>query len=150
MGADDRLMKALHTQERGSLRSMGGRLALLTLHSPLRFLLEPGLAELTYTGPRTGRLIRLPVMYAQAGDQVVVLAGGGHGKTWWRSFRRPRRLEIKIGGRAWAGAGVVTSPGSAEFHVALAIYRERFPRTHYRPGDQLIVITLHPWGRAEA
>jgi hypothetical protein len=140
--ANDRFVNALQTHDRRALRSAGGRLALLVLHSPLRFLLEPGLAELAYIGPVSGRVIRLPVMYAQADNQVVVLAAGGHRKTWWRNFRRPRWLEVTIAGRLWDGSAVVTSPGTEEFHRALAVYRGRFPRMRYLPGDQLVAITL--------
>lgn len=140
--ANDRLVNVLQTHQRRTLRSAGGRLALLVLHSPLRFLLEPGLAELAYIGPVSGRVVRLPVMYAQTGDQVVVLAAGGHRKTWWRNFRKPRWLQVTIAGHLWHGFGVVASPGTAEFHRALAIYRGRFPRVRYLPGDQMVSITL--------
>jgi hypothetical protein len=138
-------MNITQARQAHRLQTAGGWLALTVLHSPLRFLLESAVAELAYVGSRTRRIIRLPVMYAQAGDRVAVLAGGAHRKTWWRHFRRPRPLQLCLGGRLWYGTGAVASPGTPQFHAALNLYRQRFPQVHYRPGDQLVAITLHTY-----
>ena len=64
-------------------RRIGNRLALRILHSPLRFLLDPGICELGYTARRSGRPIRLPVIYAREGDTLAVLVGDAPAKQWW-------------------------------------------------------------------
>jgi hypothetical protein len=71
-----------------------------------------------------------------------VLVGDAHGKTWWRNFRRPYPVRLGLGGQLWKGTASVTRPGTAEFHAALDLYHKRFPRVRYRPGDQVIAITL--------
>src|SRR5581483_2471171 len=135
-------MNTTHVRPRHPLRTMAGRMAVAVLHSPLRFLLEPGIAELAYTGPRSGRVISLPVMYARHGNQIVVLVGRAHHKSWWRNFRRPRHLQITVAGQASHGTAVVASPGTTEFRGALAAYRQRFSQVRFVPGDQLVIITL--------
>lgn len=124
------------------VRAASAWLALAALHSPLRFLLEPGIAELTYSGRQTAREIRLPVMFARNGNVVAVLVGGAHRKTWWRNFGRPWPLQVSIAGQTYDAMGVVAKVGTPEFDEALTTYRRRFPHVHYRPGDQLVVIRL--------
>jgi len=64
-------------------RRWGNRLALAILHSPLRFLLDPGICELGYTARRSGQPVRLPVIYAREGDTLAVLVGDAPAKQWW-------------------------------------------------------------------
>jgi hypothetical protein len=69
-----------------AVQTAGRGLALAILHSPLRFLLGPGICELAYTGRRSRSLVRLPVQYARDGGLVAILSGGAQDKTWWRNF----------------------------------------------------------------
>src|SRR3954453_7491791 len=56
------------------------RILMELLRSPLHGLLDPGLCELTFDGRRTGRLVTLPVIHADDGDQVIVLIGDADAK----------------------------------------------------------------------
>jgi deazaflavin-dependent oxidoreductase (nitroreductase family) len=114
------------------------------LHSPLRFLLGPGICELAYTGRRSRRLVRLPVRYARDGGLVAILSGGARDKTWWRNFHTVQPVHLSIAGRRFTGTAVVAIPATPEFTRALAIYRSRFPNAHYRPGDRLVAVSIQP------
>ena len=123
---------------------MGSRLALAILHSPLRVLLDPGICELAYTGRRTGRRVRLPVIYAKAGDTVAILSGASDTKTWWRNFTTPQPVWLRIRANTVTGIAVLARPGTTGFARALAIYKARFPDLSYEPGDRLIAVALEP------
>ncbi|WP_018352476.1 nitroreductase/quinone reductase family protein [Longispora albida] len=118
------------------------RLVLGILHSPLHFLLDPGICELAFTGHRTGRLIRLPVMYAKEGPTVVVLAGNAEAKRWWRNFRSPRPVTVTLAEQALPGTAAVIRASDPGYDEATAIYWARHPGVRLLPGDKLIRITL--------
>lgn len=98
--------------------------------------------ELQFTGTRTGRLVRLPVMYAQGGDQLVILVGGPERKRWWRNFTPPHpvRVLLRCVTRTGIGHVVAGSVGRAE---AARIYTARFPDLPVRD-DPMALITLDP------
>jgi hypothetical protein len=54
--------------------------------TPARRLLGRPLVLLGYTGRRTGHRYELPVMAAQAGEDLVVVVGQHDAKNWWRNF----------------------------------------------------------------
>jgi hypothetical protein len=126
------------------LQAAVSRLALAVLHSPLRFLLDPGICELAYTGRRTGRPIRLPVIYARAATTVAILSGASESKSWWRNFTTPQPVRLRIRAHILAGTAVVVHPGTPQFTSTLAVYTRRFPDLSYEPGDRLIAVTLQP------
>lgn len=128
----------------GRLEAASSRLALAVLHSPLRFLLDPGICELSYTGRRTGQPIRLPVIYAHTGNTVAILSGASDAKTWWRNFTTPQPVRLRIRARQHAGTAVVVNPGTPEFNSALTLYTGRYRDMSFQPGDRLLAITLQP------
>ncbi|MGY0234212.1 nitroreductase/quinone reductase family protein [Longispora urticae] len=118
------------------------RLVLGLLHSPLHALLEGGVCELSFTGRRTGRLIRLPVMYARTDRTVVVMAGDAEAKRWWRNFRTPHRVTVTLHGVTHNGKGRVLVAGDPQYDQSCAIYWERHPDVRLQPGDRLVRIDL--------
>lgn len=79
------------------------RFVLGALNSPFHRLLPRGLAEISYTGPVSGRTIRLPAQSVADGDRLLVVAGRPERKSWWRVFRNPYPAEL-VCGRSRSGA----------------------------------------------
>lgn len=109
----------------------------------LRRLANHQVIELRFTGTRAGKPVVLPVMYAQRGDQLVVLVGGPDGKRWWRNFRKPQPVWVLLRGVNRTGIGHLTVTDSPERNEAAAIYHTRFPDIPVRD-DPVMVITLDP------
>ncbi|NUT33427.1 MAG: hypothetical protein HOV79_10165 [Hamadaea sp.] len=104
---------------------------------------ERQVCELRFRARRSGREVVLPVMYAQHDGTVVILVGRSDRKRWWRTFTRPRRVEVSLNGTACEGTGRVVRPGTPTRAVAARIYGSRFP--HVRVGDDpMVVIDLDP------
>jgi hypothetical protein len=106
----------------------------------LRRLADHQVVELRFQGTRTGRWIRLPVMYAQSDNRLVVLVGGPAAKKWWRNFRRPHPVDLLLRGTLRHGVGHVAE-GPHERSEAAAIYAARYPDLP-AGGDPLVVIAL--------
>ena len=85
------------------------------LRSPLHWLLSPGLMLLTVTGRTSGRRYTIPVGYHQTADAVVVMVGEAPSKTWWRNYRAPGPIELRLRGKVARGRAEVLSPTSSEF-----------------------------------
>jgi hypothetical protein len=49
-------------------------------------LVGRGLAMMTYTGRRSGRVFTTPVGYRRTGDDVTIAVSMPASKTWWRNF----------------------------------------------------------------
>jgi hypothetical protein len=122
---------------------VANRCVLAVLRSPLHRLLDPGLRELRYTGRRTGKRFRVPVLYAQAGDRFIVLVGDAPAKTWWRNFRSPRPVEVRRAGKIRSGVGRILLPGADGYADAAHIYTTRHGLVP-QPSDRLLVIDTHP------
>ncbi len=92
------------------------------LRSPLHFVASRGLMLLTCTGRRTGRRYTIPVGYQQHGDEITVMVSEAWKKSWWRNYREPGPVELRIRGRVVHGQADLVKPGTPEF-------RERAERT---------------------
>jgi hypothetical protein len=53
-------------------------------------------------------------------------------------------VHLSIAGGRYTGTAVVAKPSTPEFTRTLAVYRHRFPNTHYRPGDRLVAVSIQP------
>jgi hypothetical protein len=84
-------------------------LVLQVLDSPLYPLLRGDLAQIGYTGPISGRSIRLPAQSVADHDRFLVVAGRPEHKRWWRSSRYPRRARLLRGGREYGVTGRLLS-----------------------------------------
>ena len=68
------------------------------LRSPFHWLLSPGLALLSYVGRVSGRKFTIPVGYQLRDDEATVMVSEAQSKQWWRNFREPADVSIRIRG----------------------------------------------------
>jgi hypothetical protein len=83
-----------------------------------------------YQARTSGKEVVTPTQYAERGDEVVILVGRAEGKTWWRSFRTDRDIDLLIRGR-WVPMVARAVVGADEPDTAgplLDAYFARFPR----------------------
>jgi hypothetical protein len=114
-------------------------------HSRAHRLLGERLVLLSYTGHRTGRRFEVPVMAAPAGEDLVVVAAGADGKTWWRnSGAEPTEVVVCAGGRRQRRTARRLVPGDPGHAEALAAHRHTFTRGHVP--RQSIAVVLSPLG----
>jgi deazaflavin-dependent oxidoreductase (nitroreductase family) len=94
------------------------------LGSPVHWLLSPGLMLITVTGRRSGRRYTIPVGYHQLDDCIVVLVAEARSKQWWRNFRTPGDVELRLRGKLLRATARALAPESADFkHYAEASFR---------------------------
>jgi hypothetical protein len=115
----------------------------------LHRLADQQVCELRFSGARSGRPVVLPVMYAQRGEQLVVLVGGADSKRWWRSFTQPHPLRVLLRGVVRTGTGHVIASGAAGRVEAASVYATRFPDLPVQD-DPMVIITLNPIGERRA
>ena len=105
------------------MRTPGGRVRALVvnpvvrtlLRSPAHRLLSGSLLLLDYTGRRSGRRYVLPVAYAAAGDDLVVVIVQPTTKTWWRNFDgAPQEPLVPWHGRAVRATAQILRSGDIE------------------------------------
>ena len=97
------------------------------LRSPFHWLLSPALVLITVTGRKTGRRYTIPVAYHQMADAIVIPVGEAPRKMWWRNYRTPGPIELRLRGRCLTGTAEVVPPETAEF-------RQRFEAAFRRAG----------------
>lgn len=97
------------------------------LASPIHPLLSFGLMLITVTGRRSGRRYTLPVGYQRRGERLTVLVSKAPRKSWWRNYRRPGPVEVRLRGRLLAGEAWVVPADSAEFREAIELTLTRMP-----------------------
>ncbi|MEV4624241.1 hypothetical protein AB0J74_36710 [Asanoa sp. NPDC049573] len=98
-------------------------LVLAVLRSPAHGLLDTRICELTYVLPRSGKVVTLPVQYVMNRGRILVAVAQADSKRWWRAFRRPTPVSIRLRGRVRYGVGRVLVPSSAGHQEALLAYR---------------------------
>ena len=85
------------------------------LRSPLHFLLSFGLMLITVTGRRSGRSYTIPVGYRRVDDGLVVMVSRARSKQWWRNYREPSPVALRLRGREVLGRAELVAPASDEF-----------------------------------
>jgi len=118
------------------------RVLLRLLRSPFRRLIGSRICGLRFRGRVTGHVVELPVEYVRTGRRIVVLAGRGATKKWWRNFRTPHRADVLIDGAWRVATGSAILPGESGRDAAVASYRRAHPRTPADTSDPLVVIEL--------
>ena len=120
----------------------GNGVVLAILRSPLHHLLSGLAVELRYTGRRSGRVYVLPVQYARAGDRLVLWPQGADRKSWWRNFRTPAPVTVRLAGRAYQGTAWVVTPDADEWERARSVYAARWRRLQRRLSGPFVVVRL--------
>lgn len=126
----------------GSLdgQPVGNRLA-LALVAARRFGLHHRLVGLAVTGRRTGRVVRFPVQYAAAGEDLLVVPGHADHKTWWRNLQDPgTSLEVLYEGRWVAAQAELVRAGDFRYEAAVATYQARWPHPEPSVWDPVLVL----------
>ncbi len=85
------------------------------LRSPLHWLLSPGVMLITVTGRRSGRRYTIPVGYQRDGGVLTVMVSEARKKQWWRNYREPGPVELRLRGRKLRGEAELVPPDSEEF-----------------------------------
>lgn len=119
--------------------SLGVRIIEWMLSSPLRSRPGRTLTVLRIAGARTGKLLDVPVQYADADHGMVVVPAHPETKTWWRNLRRPAAVEFLRDGRWQHGLGSLVLLGDDHYDESRAAYSERW-RSLTLPADQLVVL----------
>jgi deazaflavin-dependent oxidoreductase (nitroreductase family) len=122
----------------------GNAVVLAVLRSRAHRLLSATAIELRYTGRRSGRQYVLPVQYAGAGDHLVVWPQHWQHSTWWRNFRTPQPVTVRLTGRLHEGTARVVDPGDPQWQSARQTYTTRWPRMARRATGPLVVMSLRP------
>jgi deazaflavin-dependent oxidoreductase (nitroreductase family) len=109
--------------------------------TPARRLLGRPLVLLRYTGRRTGRRFELPVMAAQAGEDLVVVAGQHDAKTWWRNFgAAAQEVTVRVQGDLQRRSARRLSADDARYAEAIGAYRREFPRVEVDAATPVLVL----------
>jgi hypothetical protein len=78
----------------------------------LQAMVGKGVALLTFTGWKTGKTYTIPVSYHRDGDTVTVITKKV--RNWWRNFKTPTEIEIRLAGQDFRGkAEAKTGEGGA-------------------------------------
>jgi F420H(2)-dependent quinone reductase len=98
---------------------VANRVLVPLLRSPLGARLGRHLAVIEYAGRRTARPHRLVTQYARDGRTVRVTVGAAEHKTWWRNFRTPGRVHLRLAGEEHDATAHVVHDGQDCVVVAL-------------------------------
>jgi len=121
----------------------GNAVVLAMLRSPVHRLLSGLAIELRYIGRRSGREYVLPVQYVRTGDRLVVRPQGAQRKSWWRNFRTPGPVRVRLAGQVYHGTAHVVDHDDPEWEEARSLYVSRWRRVEGRLTDPLVLITLN-------
>ena len=141
---DQRSRQWVRRARRRLKRPQGNAVVLAVLRSRAHRLLSASAIELRYTGRRSGRQYVLPVQYASAGDLRVVRPQHWQHSTWWRNFRTPQPVTVRLAGRLHESTARVVDPGDPQWRSARQTYATRWPRFARRVTGPLVVISLRP------
>jgi deazaflavin-dependent oxidoreductase (nitroreductase family) len=123
-------------------KSHGHGPVLAVLRSPAHRLLSGMAIELRYTGRRSGREFTLPVQYARDGERLLVAVQHPSTTTWWRNFRTPHEVNVRLRGTVRPGTACVVGPDDPEWERDRLSYEARWRRLGGRVSGPLVQITL--------
>jgi deazaflavin-dependent oxidoreductase (nitroreductase family) len=123
-------------------KPQGNRLVLTVLRSPAHRLLSGMAIELRYTGRRSGREFTLPVQYALDGRRLLV-AVQNPSTTWWRNFRTPQAVTVRLRGKILHGTARVVAPDDPTWDRDRRLYETRWKRLAGKVSGPLVQIALH-------
>ena len=120
----------------------GNSLVLAVLRSRVHRLASGMVIEMRYTGRRTGREYVLPVQYAGTGERLVIRPQAVGRSTWWRNFRTPTPVTVRLGGGIRHGIGQLVTASQPAWEQARAVYGSRWRRSAQGMTGPLVVILL--------
>ncbi|RSM60223.1 hypothetical protein DMB66_25060 [Actinoplanes sp. ATCC 53533] len=124
-------------------KPQGNGLVLALLRSPAHRLLSGMTIELSYTGRRSGRQFTLPVQYAREGERLLVAVQDPAAKAWWRNFRTPQEVTVRLRGKPRQGTASVVGPDDPAWDEDRRLYEARWKRLGGRVSGPMVQITLH-------
>jgi hypothetical protein len=77
-----------------------------------------------------------------ADDRLVLWPQRPERKLWWRNFRTPQPISVRLAGRMHDGIARVAVPDDPEWPEARSLYASRWPRVSARLAGPLVVISL--------
>jgi hypothetical protein len=90
----------------------------------IQAMVGKGVALLTFTGRKTGKIYNIPVSYHWEDDTVTVVTK--RARNWWRNFITPAEVEIRISGQDYIGKAEAKT-GEAEALEFMLDYLEKRP-----------------------
>ncbi len=121
----------------------GNGVVLAVLRSPAHRLLSGMAIELRYIGRRSGRPFALPVQYVREAQRLLVAVQDPATKTWWRNFRTPQEVTVRLRGELRRGTAVVVGIDDPMWERDRRLYEARWRRLGGRVTGPLVQITLH-------
>lgn len=97
---------------------------------------------LTYTAPKSGRAIELPVWAMKLRDGWIVVVGEHDRKSWWRAFRHPLTATLQRGTHPRPVQGQLL--GGPEREAAIAAYLKRVPMARRSTTAETPVVQFRP------
>ena len=118
------------------------RLVIFLARTPLHWLVGPSTTVVSYTAPKSGRPVELPVWALEHGVGWIVVVGGHEGKTWWKAFRRPLAATLQSGARSRSVQGQLLDGPARE--AALTAYLKRVPMARRSTSAEAPVVQFLP------
>jgi hypothetical protein len=97
------------------------------LRSPLHAVMSRSNALVTCTGRRTGRVVTLPLRYAEDATGLWIHPARPHRKTWWRNLEGGVPVTVRLRGRELSAHAEAIRGGDARVAEGLWSYYRRFP-----------------------
>lgn len=85
------------------------------LDSRWHFLLSGYLALMKYTGRKSGREFVKPVGYYRFGNEILISLTESRDRQWWRNYRKPWPMALKIRGNWEEGVASLVETGSPAY-----------------------------------
>lgn len=96
---------------------------------------------LRVTGRRSHRQFELPVMFAEAGSDLVVAVGHPQSKNWWRNLPTQPNIDVLHSGRWTPATAEVITRSHPEYSPLRTAYEDRWPRAGLAETDPIVRIS---------
>jgi len=99
------------------------------LNSPMHWLFSSTLMLIRFKGRKSGNEFVTPVSYEVFSDCITIPLSETSTRTWWRNYRKPWPMDIRLKGKWRSGEAVYLEPGSEEY---LDRYNQMFRRNPFQ------------------
>jgi hypothetical protein len=76
----------------------------------IQSLVGKGVALLSFTGRKTGKLYTIPVSYQRQDDNVTIITK--RLRKWWHNFELPSEVELRLAGHMYTGTAEIEADES--------------------------------------